>query len=73
MTEAFAEDLKGVLGTAVSVTPDTLLSDIPEWDSLSLMSAVTLLASKYGKMLSLSDVKSALTVREIAEKAGLQS
>ena len=71
--EVFAEDLKETLGTAMNISPDTVLADIPEWDSLSIMSVVTLLASKHGKMLSFSDVKEATTVREIAEKAERQS
>lgn len=62
--------IKEVLGTSVDLSNDTVLEDIPEWDSLAIMSMVTYLASNCGKMLSFSEIKEFKTVDDILNAAG---
>ena len=70
--EKFMADFRDSLGTSLSLTEETKLSDIPEWDSLSIMSVVTLLASEYGTMTTFSDLKECAILGDIMKKAGLE-
>ena len=69
----FISDFRDFVGMSAAVTPKTALSDIPEWDSLTTMSIVTLLASKQGANLTLVESQAAKTVGGIIEKAGIPS
>ena len=69
-TQAFIGELKDALGTSMRVEPDTVLADIPEWDSLSAMSVVTLLAAQFKVFLTLADLKECVRVSDIVSKAG---
>lgn len=71
--EDFLSDFKDFTGASMGISPQTALADVPEWDSLTAMSVVTLLASKWGADLTLSDVLSAKTVADIMDKAGVLS
>ena len=66
--EAFLVEFTDVLGSSVRLRPETKLADIPEWDSLTMMSAVTHLASTYGTMLTLAELKSCDTIADIIAK-----
>lgn len=68
--QEFISELKDVLGTSMRIEPETVLSDIPEWDSLAMMSVVTLLASQFGSFVTLADLKECVTVLDIVTKAG---
>lgn len=67
----FVSDFRDYVGTNMEITPTTALSDIPEWDSLTSMSIVTLLSTSYGLNLTLSDLRGAKTVGDIMSKAGI--
>ena len=71
--EDFLAGFKDFTGASMGIAPQTPLADVPEWDSLTAMSIVTLLASKWGVNLTLSDVLSAKTVADIMDKAGVLS
>ena len=48
-----------------SLTPETLLSDIDEWDSLSALSFVVFMGDEFGKKVSGAQVRSFKTVNDI--------
>lgn len=47
--------------------PSKLLSDVPEWDSLSALSYIVYVTNNCGKDLTNADVKSFKTVQEIMD------
>lgn len=47
--------------------PGKLLSDVPEWDSLSALSYIVYVTNNCGKNLSNADVKSFKTVQDIMD------
>lgn len=67
--EEFLVDFANALGSSVRLGTETKLADIPEWDSLTMMSVVTYLASKHGTMLTLAELKSAATVADVMAMA----
>ena len=62
---AVLAELKDAIGTYVTLTPQTLLADIPEWDSVSAMTVVTMVAMQYHKPVALAEVKNALSVADL--------
>lgn len=67
--QEFVDDFREITGTASRLTAETVLADLPEWDSLTMMGTVTLFASKYSVMLTLEDVQAAKTLGDLIEKA----
>ena len=47
------------------VQESDVLTDFPEWDSLSVLSVVAMLDSKYGINLSATDLKQVRTVADL--------
>jgi acyl carrier protein len=50
------------------VTPESLLRDIPEWDSLSVLSVLAMIDSSYGVNISSEELAN---VRTAADLSGL--
>ena len=50
-----------------SLTPDLLLSDIEEWDSLSALSYVVMMKDDFGKKISGEQVRGFKTVQDILD------
>lgn len=48
-----------------SLTPDLLLSDIEEWDSLSALSYVVMMKDDFGKKISGDEIRAFKTVQDI--------
>ena len=48
-----------------SLTPDLLLSDIEEWDSLSALSYVVMMKDEFGKKISGDEIRAFKTVLDI--------
>ena len=67
----FLSDFKEYVGAVADISPETRLADLPEWDSLTAVSVVTLLAAQYDANLTLADVQQAGTVGGIMDKAGI--
>ncbi|MBF0626010.1 MAG: acyl carrier protein [Magnetococcales bacterium] len=63
----FLEQLAGILDTDVPLTPDTLLKNVPEWDSLAWLHFMTLADDTYGKEVTGDDLIRCLTVRQLFE------
>ena len=69
--EEFFEEIKNALETDVDISSDTALADIPEWDSLAIMSIMALVKRTCDVGLAPTDFAAFKTVGDIATKAGL--
>ena len=65
--EQFIERMIDVMDIEEEVTADTVLEDLEEWDSLSLVSFMAMANSEYGKRIAPADVKMAKTVADLYE------
>lgn len=48
-----------------TLTPDTVLSTIEEWDSLSVLSFMSIMDEKFGKNISGNEIKSKKTIADL--------
>lgn len=69
--EQFLEEMVEVLQTEDEITMDTVLEDLEEWDSLSIMSTMAFLDKNFGVKTNMNDYKNMTTIGDIARKAGL--
>lgn len=69
--EQFLEEMVDVLQTEDEITMDTVLEDLEEWDSLSIMSTMAFLDKNFGVKTSMTDYKGMKTIEDIAKKAGI--
>lgn len=69
--EQFLEEMVEVLQTEDEITMDTVLEDLDEWDSLSIMSTMAFLDKNFGVKTNMADYKNMATIGDIARKAGL--
>ena len=69
--EQFLEEMIEVLQTEDEITMDTVLEDLEEWDSLSIMSTMAFLDKNFGVKTNMNDYKNMTTIGDIARKAGL--
>lgn len=68
MTEkVFLAELTDLMDTEEELSMDRALSDIEEWDSLSHIAFMALVATKVGGKVAPADVKAAETVRDLYE------
>ena len=56
-----------ILDCEQEITMETVLADLEEWDSLSLVSFMAMANAAYGKKVILADVKMAKTVEDLYE------
>ena len=69
--DEFLAEMQNILQTEETLTVDTLLDDLVEWDSLSMMSTLAFLAKNFGIDVGLRDFKEMSTIGDIAVKAGI--
>ena len=69
--EEFLEAMVDVLQTEEEITFDTLLEDLEEWDSLSIMATMAFLEKEFGAKTSMKDYQNMQTIEDIAKKAGV--
>ena len=69
--EEFVDQMKDVLQTDTPLTADTMLDDLIEWDSLSMMATLVFLTKNFGVEVGLKDFKEMSTIGDIAVKAGI--
>mgnify|MGYP000134933992 CR=1 FL=1 len=69
--EEFIVEMQDVLQTEHEISFETVLSELPEWDSLAIMSTMAFLDRGFGIKTSMSDYTSMNTVEDIAVKAGI--
>lgn len=65
--EQFLEKMMDILDCEQDVTMETVLADLEEWDSLSLVSFMAMANAAYGKKIILADVKMAKTIEDLYE------
>ncbi len=49
----------------VEVTPETVLLDLPEWDSLAALGVIVMFDIEYGKTIIDDDLKQSITIQEL--------
>lgn len=63
--EQFIEKMVDILDSEEEITMDTVLEDLDEWDSLSLVSFMAMANAAYGKKVAAADVKMAKTLADL--------
>ncbi len=69
--EEFLSKMQDVLQTEEELKLDTVLDDLAEWDSLSVMATMAFLDKDFGVKTTMKDYKNVKTIGDIAQKAGL--
>lgn len=69
--DEFLTAMQDVLQTEEELTTDTVLDDLAEWDSLSVMATMAFLDKNFGVKTTMADYKELKTIGDIAGKAGL--
>ena len=69
--EEFLVQMQDVLQTETQLTTDTVLADLDEWDSLSIMATMAFLDKNFGVKLQIADIKKFASIGDIAAKAGV--
>ena len=50
---------------AVTITPDTRLEDLPEWDSLAALGVIVMFDVDFGKAITGDDLKACITITDL--------
>lgn len=69
--DEFLVEMQDVLQTDDTLTAETTLDDLAEWDSLSMMATMAFLDKNFGVKVGLKDFKEMVTIGDIAAKAGV--
>lgn len=67
----FLIEMQDVLQTEDTLTAETVLSDLTEWDSLSMMATMAFFDKNFGVKIGLRDFKEIETMVDLITKAGL--
>lgn len=65
--ESFIEHFQSAVDfqEPVNVKPDTLLSELPEWDSLAALGVIVMFDMEYGKTITGNDLKNSKTIADL--------
>ena len=69
--EEFLTEMQEVLQTDDTLTAETVLDDLVEWDSLSMMATMAFLDKNFGVKVGLKDFKEMNTMADLMAKAGV--
>ena len=69
--EEFLTQMQDVLQTEDTLTAETVLLDLAEWDSLSMMATMAFFDKNFGVKIGLRDFKEIETMADLITKAGL--
>ena len=69
--EEFLVQMQDVLQTETELKMETVLDELDEWDSLSMMATMAFLDKNFGVKLKIADIKTLVTIGDIASKAGI--
>ena len=69
--EEFLVEMQDVLQAEDDLTFETVLKDLEEWDSLSVMATMAFLDKSFGVKTTMADYVNMNTIEDIAVKAGL--
>lgn len=65
--EEFIKNLTDIMDTETELTLDTQLSEVEEWDSLSLVSFLSFCNARLKRPILPDEIKSAQTVKDLFE------
>ena len=69
--DEFLVQMQDVLQTDAELKVETVLADLDEWDSLSMMATMAFLDKNFGVKVKIADLKALKTIADIAAKAGV--
>ena len=69
--EEFLVEMQDVLQTDDTLTPETVLGDLAEWDSLSMMATMAFFDKNFGVKIGLKDFKEMNTMSDLIDRTGL--
>jgi acyl carrier protein len=69
--EEFLVQMQDVLQTDTELSMETVLGDLDEWDSLSMMATMAFLDKNFGVKVPISVIKTFASMGDIAAKAGV--
>lgn len=69
--DEFLTEMQEVLQTETVLAADTVLADLDEWDSLSIMATMAFLDKHFNVKMKLSDFRELSTLGDIMGKVGL--
>ena len=69
--EEFLVQMQDVLQAETELTMETVLDELDEWDSLSMMATMAFLDKNFGVKMKIADIKTLVTIGDIAAKASL--
>lgn len=71
-TKNFIKELAAELNADVTeLNEDTVLTSIPDWDSMSILVIMSLVDEKYGKTLSADDFKNVTSIKDLMNVIGM--
>ena len=70
--DEFTVQMQDVLQTDTELTMETVLDELDEWDSLSMMATMAFLDKNFNVKLKIADIKTLVNIGDIAAKAGIQ-
>ena len=69
--EEFLAEMQEVLQTEDTLSPDTELADLAEWDSLSMMATMAFFDKKFDIKVGIRDLKSMNTMADLMVRVGV--
>jgi len=69
--DEFLVQMQDVLQTDAELKMETVLDELDEWDSLSMMATMAFLDKNFGVKVKIADLKTLATIGDIAAKAGV--
>jgi acyl carrier protein len=69
--EDFLIKMQDVLQTDAELKMETVLDELDEWDSLSMMATMAFLDKDFGVKLKIAEIKTFASIGDIAAKAGV--
>lgn len=69
--DEFLTEMQEVLQTETVLAADTVLADLDEWDSLSIMATMAFLDKHFNVKMKLADFRELSTLGDIMGKVGL--
>ena len=69
--DEFLVQMQDVLQTDAELEMETVLGDLDEWDSLSMMATMAFLDKNFGVKTKIVELKTFTTIGDIAAKAGV--